>query len=94
MEGWLTTTISPTYDEGSIGDGPTWDTRNTELNIHLSGSREKYLEEGLPPGGKLIAFLSNPVSFHNVQEIKTDTAVRKFIYGSYTSNNNITWIKN
>ena len=39
-----TTTISPTYDEGSIGDGPTWNTRNTELNIHLSGS-EKYLEE-------------------------------------------------
>jgi hypothetical protein len=47
VEGWLTTTISPTYDEGSIGDGPTWNTRNTELNIHLSGSREKYLEEGL-----------------------------------------------
>ncbi|SVD64356.1 uncharacterized protein METZ01_LOCUS417210, partial [marine metagenome] len=45
--GWLTTTISPTYDEGSIGDGPTWNTRNTELNIHLSGSREKFLEEGL-----------------------------------------------
>jgi len=47
VEGWLTTTISPTYDEGSIGDGPTWNTRNTELNIHLSGSREKFLEEGL-----------------------------------------------
>jgi len=47
VEGWLTTTISPTYDQGSIGDGPTWDTRNTELNIHLSGSREKFLEEGL-----------------------------------------------
>ena len=47
IEGWLSTTISPTYDEGAIGDGPSWDTRTAELSIHLSGSRERYLEEGL-----------------------------------------------
>ena len=46
-----------------------------------------------PEAGKLVAFLSNPASFHNVQSISNNEVVRKFIYGSYTANVRIEWEK-
>jgi len=45
-----------------------------------------------PEAGKLIVFLSNPISYHNVEEIKNDVS-RCFCYGSFTSNKNIIWKK-
>lgn len=46
-----------------------------------------------PEAGKLIVFLSNPISYHNVEQIKEDVT-RCFCYGSFTSNKNIIWEKN
>ena len=46
-----------------------------------------------PSPGKLITFLSNPVSYHNVDELIDPTTKRFFCYGGYTSLNNIVWEK-
>tara|TARA_Y100000591_G_C21847552_1_gene709564 strand:+ start:3065 stop:3865 length:801 start_codon:yes stop_codon:yes gene_type:complete len=46
-----------------------------------------------PESGKLVAFISNPNSFHNVSEIKHQNVERFFCYGSYSSNNEIIWKK-
>lgn len=45
-----------------------------------------------PQCGRLIAFLSNPISFHNVGSI-FDKSQRYFCYGGYTSNKNLDWLK-
>ncbi|MDB9699476.1 2OG-Fe(II) oxygenase [Candidatus Pelagibacter sp.] len=46
-----------------------------------------------PKTGKLIAFLSNPDSYHNVSEIVNADITRCFCYGSYSSNQDIVWKK-
>ena len=46
-----------------------------------------------PESGKLIVFLSNPLSYHNVEEITDAKSKRFFCYGGYTSLNNIIWKK-
>ena len=56
VEGWLTQTIAPDYDEGYIADGPDYycgfdaeedcKARNTRIRMQISGSREQYLETG------------------------------------------------
>jgi Rps23 Pro-64 3,4-dihydroxylase Tpa1-like proline 4-hydroxylase len=57
-----------------------------------STDKKFFLENKFQPKkGKLIVFLSNPVSYHNVGNI-LDESKRYFCYGSYTSNNNLTWI--
>jgi len=43
--------------------------------------------------GKLIIFLSNPISFHNVSKIENDNTKRYFCYGSYTSKTDMNWFK-
>jgi len=45
-----------------------------------------------PEAGKLIVFLSNPISYHNAETIKKDVT-RCFCYGSFTSNKKIIWEK-
>ena len=46
-----------------------------------------------PQVGKLIIFLSNPVSFHNVSKIEKDDTKRYFCYGSYTARTDMEWLK-
>ena len=60
---------------------------NNEKNELIVHSKFK------PKAGKLIVFLSNPVSFHNVEAIKKESTSRKFVYGSYTCGRNIVWKK-
>jgi len=57
---------------------------NEELTIH---------HKFKPEAGKLIVFLSNPISFHNVEEMRKDLTSRKFIYASYTSGSKLNWLK-
>jgi len=47
----------------------------------------------IPEAGKLLVFLSNPVSFHNVEEIKKESVSRKFVYGSYSCLKDVIWKK-
>ena len=56
VEGWLTQTISPDYNQGYIGDGPDYYCgfnseedcveRNTRVRIEITGTRDHYLETG------------------------------------------------
>ena len=46
-----------------------------------------------PEVGKLIVFLSNPISFHNVSEIENDDTKRYFCYGSYTAKTDMNWLE-
>ena len=56
VEGWLTQTIAPDYDQGYIADGPDYycgfdaeedcKERDTRIRIEIAGSREQYLETG------------------------------------------------
>ena len=73
-----------------------------DLDVSDGGSLEVYnsneknepadlCKKFLPKAGKLVVFLSNPVSYHNVEEIKNPSVTRKFIYGSYSSNNDLNW---
>ena len=44
-----------------------------------------------PKAGKLIIFLSNPISFHNVSKIEKENTKRYFCYGAYTAKTDIEW---
>ena len=66
-----------------------------EMYSKNSYTNEKFkLEKKFKPeGGKLIVFLSNPESFHNVSKIEKSETERYFCYGGYTSLNQINWMQ-
>jgi len=71
-------------DEGGSLEVYSRQNHNEELKIH---------HKFKPEAGKLIVFLSNPISFHNVEEMRKDLTSRKFIYAAYTSGSKINWLK-
>ncbi len=67
--------------------------KDFDKNItHPENGSVSVIKKIRPEAGKLIVFLSNPLSYHNAEAIKNDVS-RCFCYGSYTSNKNINWIK-
>ena len=46
FEGWVTSTISPDYDKGYVGDAATYFDRTTQLRIQLVGEHAEYIETG------------------------------------------------
>tara|TARA_B110000008_G_scaffold274167_1_gene309541 strand:+ start:6910 stop:7692 length:783 start_codon:yes stop_codon:yes gene_type:complete len=73
------------------------ETDGGSLEIYSSNNSFEPIEinkKFIPEAGKLIVFLSNPVSYHNVEEIKKKSISRKFIYGSYSTLKDISWKKN
>tara|TARA_B110000971_G_scaffold197116_1_gene212751 strand:- start:499 stop:1284 length:786 start_codon:yes stop_codon:yes gene_type:complete len=64
----------------------------SKINSKSKDMNEKFFLEKKfqPESGKLIIFLSNPISYHNVGNI-FDESKRYFCYGSYTSNKDIIW---
>ena len=59
----------------------------------VSNKNFKLEKQFQPEAGKLLVFLSNPLSYHNVSEILKSESKRFFCYGGYTSLNNIIWKK-
>ena len=57
----------------------------------VSNKNFKLEKQFQPEAGKLLVFLSNPLSYHNVSEILKSESKRFFCYGGYTSLNNIIW---
>ena len=67
---------------------------NFDLNVIRPDDQNVIVEKRIKPeAGKLIVFLSNPLSYHNAETIKKDVT-RCFCYGSFTSNKKIFWEKN
>ena len=72
------------------------DDEGGSLEVYSNDNESKQLtvkNKFKPKAEKLIAFLSNPVSFHNVEEMKKESTSRKFVYGSYTCGRDIVWKK-
>jgi hypothetical protein len=65
-----------------------------QISKNFKNTYEYILDKKIKPSpGKLIAFLSNPISYHNVDELLDPNSERYFCYGGYTSLNNIIWKK-
>ena len=71
------------------------DDKGGDLEIYSqnkSSNKEFCIEKSFKPKvGKLIVFLSNPISFHNVSKIEKENTKRYFCYGSYTAKTDMEW---
>ena len=71
------------------------DDKGGDLEIYSqnkSSHKEFNIERSFKPKvGKLIVFLSNPISFHNVSKIEKENTKRYFCYGSYAAKTDMEW---
>jgi len=64
------------------------------LKITVPEQQDFFLTHKIKPqAGRLIVFLSNPISFHKAEKIINSSTKRCFCYGSYSSNIDIEWTK-
>ena len=76
-------------------EGGSFEVYSKNLHQNSNIKNDFILEKKFKPeAGKLIVFLSNPLSYHNVSEILNLDSKRYFCYGGYTSLNNVNWEKN